>query len=96
MNGKSMRGAETWEVQRRGSQCPLEPGTPQTLQTSWKAGLKWLIEVDRHKEYSHASASALVPEPSVGTKLHFSKMALYLPSTHDSPLIQFKSALGCR
>lgn len=25
MNGKSMRGGETWEVQRRGSQCPLEP-----------------------------------------------------------------------
>lgn len=42
MNGKSMRGRETREVQRRGSQCPVEPGSPQPLHTSWKAGLwRW-------------------------------------------------------
>lgn len=93
MNGKSMRGRETQEVQRRGSQCPSgtwEYSAPAHFMESWS------MEVERHKEYSHPPASALVPEPSVGTKLHFSKMALYLPCTHGSPLIQFKSALGCR
>lgn len=38
----SLRGGE------KGQQCPTEPRTPQTLQSSGKASLTWLTEVGRN------------------------------------------------
>jgi hypothetical protein len=89
---KAQESVETSGVQRGSRQHLTDP---RTLQSSGRASLKWLIEVEMYIEYSHPPASALVTESFVGTRAHFSEMAFSLPRAYDSPLTQFKSALGC-